>query len=963
MGEDPFGGARARRRRRRKAEREREKDTFFHLHVDALCLIFETKASGQRSGFSFLYFFYFSLVFLKQNLPWGSHKKRIMRERGGNQVLREPLLRGREEEVATSNNPLRTGGRWKSSLEEFPASTNMPLPEKIHIFPSSGVTGFNKNAHLHAGESLDFEPIHSYIRQLQVTRRIVHKKFYGYTGATLMKYLVTIGTGLFTGACAYAIAQSSSWLIEKRLSLAEEALNDHTLTWGMRLIYGYAWLSGFSVCLVILPGLLVQFWTPQAVGAGVSLVMAYLNGNHIPNLLHYHVMITKLIGTICACASGLPLGPEGPMVQIGASVGSTLTYCGCVESASGCCLCDRRRSKRSILKSSRFDLKSSTTKRHENKVETFCEQIKLQDDADHREIISAGAAAGLAAAFGSPIGGVMFSWEEASSFWSRKVTWRCFLCTSIAVLTLDLFRRTANIGLLSFPDFSTHPEMHIEFLMNFPFLTLTAIASGLLGAFFNSLRQKFGKVRPRVNSHFWRIFELLFTTAAGIGVMYLLSWLAGVWGGCIQRPKGWPEDFGMKFMCKEGQVNALYPLFFSNPDEVIDRIFGAGNDECDADTMGVLFQFRCTFTLTSLAIHSLTYLIFMSYAAGLAIPGGLFMPCIMVGASFGLLIGAILSKLLPMWRIAPSMYALVGGTAVLGGVFRASISLVVIVVEGTRQINYIFQVILAVVMSNWVAHNIHSEGVYESDLEKNGSVSFLRSEPSKVLHVMTAEQIMSQTVATVHEVESVDRLLHLLKYTRHNGFPVISKDTERLEGLILRSQIIVMLHRRAFCGRNGKLLETEEETEELQNALDHEMQTFHQRQGLWERHAWSEKECLQKLEIEGEIMHGINESLRSLTQYPDVNGPNSEPPGARLFLNFRPYMNMAPLSVRRECSASRAHSLFTAMGLRHLCVVNGENKVVGVITRKDLDPASGSGWWRQNRLGNVNALQPVSGYR
>ena len=43
-------------------------------------------------------------------------------------------------------------------------------------------------------------------------------------------------------------------------------------------------------------------------------------------------------------------------------------------------------------------------------------------------------------------------------------------------------------------------------------------------------------------------------------------------------------------------------------------------------------------------MHSLTYLLFMSYAAGLAIPGGLFMPCIMVGSSFGLLVGAILQK-------------------------------------------------------------------------------------------------------------------------------------------------------------------------------------------------------------------------------------------------------------------------------------------------------------------------------
>ena len=148
----------------------------------------------------------------------------------------------------------------------------------------------------------------------------------------------------------------------------------------------------------------------------------------------------------------------------------------------------------------------------------------------------------------------------------------------------------------------------------------------------------------------------------------------------------------------------------------------------------------------------------------------------------------------------------------------------------------------------------------------------------------------------------------------------------------------------------------------LQSALEHEMQTFHQRQGLWQRHAWSANESVQKLEIEGEIMHGINESLRSLAKFPEIRSgasPAGDPPGARLFLNFGPYMNKAPLSVRKECSAARAHSLFTAMGLRHLCVVSGDNHVVGVITRKDLDHASGSGWWRQNKLGHVNMLQPV----
>jgi chloride channel 7 len=59
--------------------------------------------------------------------------------------------------------------------------------------------------------------------------------------------------------------------------------------------------------------------------------MAYLNGNHVPNLLRARTLITKLVGTICSVSAGFPMGPEGPMVHIGACLASVITYAQCSE--------------------------------------------------------------------------------------------------------------------------------------------------------------------------------------------------------------------------------------------------------------------------------------------------------------------------------------------------------------------------------------------------------------------------------------------------------------------------------------------------------------------------------------------------------------------------------------------------------------------------------------------------------
>ena len=88
-------------------------------------------------------------------------------------------------------------------------------------------------------------------------------------------------------------------------------------------------------------------------------------------------------------------------------------------------------------------------------------------------------------------------------------------------------------------------------------------------------------------------------------------------------------------------------------------------------------------------------------------------------SSFGALLGSCLADAFPSWHIQPGMYALIGATAVLGGVFRSSISLVVIVLEGTGGIDFVFTIIVAIAVSNWVAAHIHHEGLYESDLDRD----------------------------------------------------------------------------------------------------------------------------------------------------------------------------------------------------------------------------------------------------
>ncbi|TGG77954.1 MAG: ClC family H(+)/Cl(-) exchange transporter [Aphanocapsa feldmannii 288cV] len=185
--------------------------------------------------------------------------------------------------------------------------------------------------------------------RVAVVRHLVKQRWLAVAAAVML-------TGLGAAITAVLFKNGVHAVVHWRLELARELTP--------MLGPSTQWLLFPSISALggLLVGLLLKFGEPAASGSGITQVMHWLAGRPVP--MGIRVAIIKLIGGIIAIGSGFPLGPEGPAVQMGASVAWRVA--------------ESLKAPRSFM----------------------------------RLIVAAGGGAGISAVFNAPIGGFLYSIEE-----------------------------------------------------------------------------------------------------------------------------------------------------------------------------------------------------------------------------------------------------------------------------------------------------------------------------------------------------------------------------------------------------------------------------------------------------------------------------------------------------------------------------------------------------------------------
>ncbi len=460
---------------------------------------------------------------------------------------------------------------------------------------------------------------------------------------------------------------------------------------------------------------LVKSFAPYAAGSGISEIKCIIAGFVMKGFLGSWTLLIKSVALPLAIASGLSVGKEGPSVHYAVCTG--------------------------------------------NVISRLFEKYR-RNASKTREILSACAAAGVGVAFGSPIGGVLFSLEEMSSHFPLKTMWRSYFCALVATAVLAA--------------------------MN-PFRT------GQLVMF----QVKYDRS--------WHFFEVLFYIIIGI--------FGGLYGAFVikwnLRVQGFRKKYLKNYAVLEATLLAFgtaiicFPSIFLSIEmtESMQILF----KECEGgeDYHGLCekeHRWSMVFNLL-IATVARTFLVIISY--GCKVPAGIFVPSMAIGAAFGRTVGILVQALheafptsaffsvcepdLPC--ITPGTYAFLGAAAALSGIMHITVTVVVIMFELTGALTYILPTMIVVGVTKAVGELFAKGGIADRMIWFNG-FPFLDAKEEHNFGVPVSQVMTSEPVAIVASGVTMAELEELLGMDKFQGFPIIEdRQKKTLVGYVGRTEL------------------------------------------------------------------------------------------------------------------------------------------------------------------------------
>lgn len=407
----------------------------------------------------------------------------------------------------------------------------------------------------------------------------------------------------------------------------------------------------FVILAPVVGGQIVVFFVrrfaPEAKGHGIPEVMAAINYNN--GRIRPVVVVIKALASALSIGTGASVGREGPIVQIGSAIGSTFGQ---------------------IMKLANWQIIT---------------------------LVAAGAGAGIAATFNTPLGAVMFAIELMLPEISVSTFLPVVIATGAATYVGRIFYGlepafTVPTGVI--PDLLFSGA--VQFL---PIYVLFGMLCGLTATFFVRFlhgAEDFFDAMP---------FNAYVRNAIGMTALGVLMYVFFL----------------------------VYGRYFTN---------GVGY----ATIQSILNGDMTLAYLMALLCLAKIFATSVSLAAGAS--GGVFAPSLFIGATLGGSFGAVLSTLWPHLGLGPIQFAVIGMAGLVGGGTNAAMTAILMVFEMTGDYTTIVPVILAVAAAVGTRRILMEDTIYTMKLARRGQ-HIPKERQSHMFTIRKVSDVMVPVVGTM----------------------------------------------------------------------------------------------------------------------------------------------------------------------------------------------------------------------